>query len=213
MSPATPSKSSLACVVDDADMLAERFAEQRGYLIGVAYRLTSTVADAEDAVAESWLRLQTLSPAARAGIRDLRAWLTTVVARICLDRLRSAPVRRERYVGPWLPEPLLTAPPGPLGEDPADVAVREDGLRIAALLVLDRLTPPQRVAFVLHDAFGMPFDEIAELLGCSVPAARQHASRARRAIADADLPPRASVAAQQETIGRLLAAIAEGDLA
>jgi RNA polymerase sigma-70 factor (ECF subfamily) len=187
--------------------LAREFSEHRSHLIGVAYRLTSSVADAEDAVQESWLRVTGLSSGARAEIRDLRAWLTTVVSRICLDRLRSAVVQRERYVGPWLPEPLITAP-----NDPLDAVVRDDGVRMAALVVLDRLSPEQRVAFVLHDAFGVPFTDIADALGVSVAAARQHASRGRRAAADADPPPRVAMSEQREVLERFLTALASGDV-
>ncbi|HEX5118272.1 MAG TPA: sigma-70 family RNA polymerase sigma factor [Pseudonocardiaceae bacterium] len=192
--------------------LATTFTEHRPYLVGVGYRLTSTLADAEDAVQEAWLRLAGLSPETRAGIRDLRAWLTTVVGRLCLDKLRSATVQRERYVGPWLPEPLVTALPGQPGEDPLDAVVRDDGVRMAALVVLDTLGPEQRVAFVMHDAFGVPFAEIAEVLNCTTEAARQHASRARRAVADADPPSRVELAEQHDLVARFLAAVAEGDM-
>ncbi len=187
--------------------LAVEFSEHRSHLIGVAYRLTSSVADAEDAVQESWLRVTGLSASARAEIRDLRAWLTTVVSRICLDRLRSAVVQRERYVGPWLPEPLITGP-----DDPLDAVVRDDGVRMAALVVLDRLSPEQRVAFVLHDAFGVPFTDIAGALGVSVAAARQHASRGRRAAAAADPPPRVAMSEQRDVLERFLTALASGDV-
>jgi RNA polymerase sigma-70 factor (ECF subfamily) len=169
------------------DTLAREFTGHRQHLVAVAYRLMSSVADAEDAVRESWPRLAQLTPAARADIHDPRAWLTTVVGRIRLDRLRSAAARRERYVGQWLPEPLVTPPPGQDGEDPLDAAVRHDGVRAGR----PRSTvPEQRVAFVLHDAFGLPFAEIADLLGGTPEAARQHASRGRRALADADPPAR-----------------------
>jgi RNA polymerase sigma-70 factor (ECF subfamily) len=198
-------------VMSSTDALAVEFTEHRPYLLGVGYRLTGSRADAEDAVQESWLRLAGLTDAARTGITDLRAWLTTVVGRICLDRLRSATARRERYVGPWLPEPLVTDPNGD-GQDPLDAVVRDDGVRMAALVVLDRLSPQQRVAFVLHDAFGVPFGEIAELLGSSVEATRQHATRARRAVADAQPPARPALAEQQEVLGRFLAAMATGDV-
>jgi RNA polymerase sigma-70 factor (ECF subfamily) len=192
--------------------LATTFTEHRPYLVGVGYRLTSTLADAEDAVQEAWLRLSGLSPRDRAGIRDLRAWLTTVVGRLCLDKLRSAAVQRERYVGPWLPEPLVTPLPGQAGEDPLDAVVRDDGVRMAALVVLDTLRPEQRVAFVMHDAFGVPFAEIAEVLNCTPNAARQHASRARRAVADADPPSRVELAEQQDLVSRFLTAVAAGDM-
>jgi RNA polymerase sigma-70 factor (ECF subfamily) len=193
------------------DALAADFSAHRTHLLGVAYRLTSTLADAEDAVQEAWLRLSTLDPSRRAEIRDLKAWLTTVVGRICLDRLRSAAVQRERYTGTWLPEPVVT-PLGMLSEDPLDTIVRDDGVRMAALVVLDKLTPEQRVAFVLHDAFSVPFGEIADTLGCSQATARQHASRGRKALADADPPPRASLDEQRGTLERFLAALATGDL-
>ncbi|MFI9006443.1 sigma-70 family RNA polymerase sigma factor [Actinosynnema sp. NPDC053489] len=188
--------------------LATTFTGHRSHLIGVAYRLTGSVADAEDAVQEAWLRLTGLTEQGRAEIRDLRGWLTTVVGRICLDRLRSATARRESYVGQWLPEPLVTSGEG----DPLDSVVRDDGVRMAALVVLDRLTPEQRVAFVLHDAFDVPFAEIADALGCTVATARQHASRGRRAAADADPPPRVALDEQREVLERFLHALASGDV-
>jgi RNA polymerase sigma-70 factor (ECF subfamily) len=153
-----------------------------------------------------------LDPSRRAEIRDLRAWLTTVVGRICLDRLRSAVVQREQYTGEWLPEPLVTPLSGAPGEDPLDAIVRDDGVRMAALVVLDKMTPEQRVAFVLHDAFSVPFDEIAETLGVSVATARQYASRGRKAVADADPPPRASLDEQSAVLERFLTALARGDM-
>jgi RNA polymerase sigma-70 factor (ECF subfamily) len=183
---------------------ASDFGLHRAHLIGVAYRLTGSVADAEDAVQEAWPRF-----AKAEGIKDVRGWLTTVVSRICLDRLRSAAVRRETYVGSWLPEPLLTT-----GEDddPLESVVRSDGVRMAALVVLDKLTPDQRVAFVLHDAFAMPFDEIAEVLGVSAAAARQHASRARKTVTGAAPPPRAALAEQQEVLEKFVQAMSSGDI-
>ncbi|WP_027946556.1 sigma-70 family RNA polymerase sigma factor [Amycolatopsis taiwanensis] len=194
-----------------ANTLVGEFEMLRPRLTSVAYRLTSSVSDAEDAVQESWLRLAGLTEEQRAGIRDLTGWLTTVVGRICLDRLQSAALRRERYVGPWLPEPVIT-PVGAPGEDPLDIAVRDEGARMAALIVLDKLTPEQRVAFVLHDAFSVPYNEIAEILGVSVDAARQHASRGRRALGDAQPPPRLSMAEQQEVLDRFMSAVLAGDV-
>ncbi|MGW6446775.1 sigma-70 family RNA polymerase sigma factor [Lentzea sp. NPDC055074] len=182
---------------------ADVFGLHRTHLIGVAYRLTGSFADAEDAVQEAWPRF-----AKAEGVQDARGWLTTVVSRICLDRLRSAAVRRETYVGSWLPEPLLTT-----GEDdPLASVVQADGVRMAALVVLDRLTPDQRVAFVLHDAFSLPFNEIADVLQVSEAAARKHASRARKAVADAEPPPRSALAEQQEVLEKFLRAMASGDL-
>ena len=192
--------------------LVDEFTGHRAHLTAVAYRLTGSVSDAEDAVQEAWLRLASLPGDKAAGIRDLKAWLTTVVGRICLDRLRSAAVQRERYVGQWLPEPIVTPVAGAQGEDPLDVAVRDEGLRMAAMVVLDKLTPEQRVAFVLHDAFAVPFDEIAGVLGVSVDAARQHASRGRRALKDAEPPPRASLDEQQEVLDRFMRALFSGDV-
>ncbi|MGH3942187.1 MAG: sigma-70 family RNA polymerase sigma factor [Pseudonocardiaceae bacterium] len=190
--------------------MAEVFEEHRTHLLGVAYRLTGSLADAEDAVQESWLRLARLPETDRAAIRDPRGWLTTVIGRLCLDRLRSAAVRRESYVGSWLPEPLVTYLDGP--PDPLDEAVRDEEVRMAALVVLDLLTPEQRVAFVLHDALNVPFTEIADVLACSMPAARQHASRARRAVASAKPPARVALAEQRRVLDAFLAALADGDL-
>jgi RNA polymerase sigma-70 factor, ECF subfamily len=194
------------------DVLAEQFAEHRSHLIGVGYRLTGTLTDAEDAVQEAWLRLSGMDEGRRGEIRELRAWLTTVVGRICLDRLRSAAAQRERYVGPWLPEPIVTPFGTPVSDDPLETVVRADEVRMAAMVVLDRLTPEQRVAFVLHDAFSVPFAEIGEILGVPEATARQHASRGRRAAADADPPPRAAADEQRALIEQLLAAIVGGDV-
>jgi RNA polymerase sigma-70 factor (ECF subfamily) len=194
------------------DVLAEEFSSYRSHLIAVAYRLTGTLADAEDAVQESWLRISGLTEAKRAGILDRKAWLTTVVGRICLDRLRSATVRREQYVGEWLPEPIVTPLGTPAGVDPLEAVVRDDGIRLAAMVVLDKLTPEQRVAFVLHDAFSVPFGEIATILGCTPDTARQHGSRGRRALTDADPAPRAPLAEQQAILERFVAAVLAGDV-
>lgn len=194
------------------DVLAKEFSTHRGHLIGVAYRLTSTISDAEDAVQEAWLRLSGLDEARRAEIRDLRGWLTTVVGRICLDRLRSAAVQREKYVGPWLPEPVVTAYGAQPGDDPLETVVRDEDVRMAALVVLDNLTPEQRVAFVLHDAFSVPFSEIADILGVTQATARQHASRGRRAAAEAERPDPTDLGAQRETVEKLLGAILAGNL-
>ncbi|GAA2776831.1 sigma-70 family RNA polymerase sigma factor [Saccharopolyspora taberi] len=191
-------------MLTDATALAAEFDRHRSRLIGLAYRLTGRVADAEDAVQEAWLRLA----AERSEIRELGAWLTTVVSRICLDQMRSAAVRRERYVGPWLPEPLVADV-----DDPQDVVATRDDLRMAALRVLHELPPDQRLAFVLHDAFDVPFAEIAEVLGCAVATARQHASRGRRAMAAADPAPRVPLPEQQEVLGAFLSAVSSGDLA
>jgi RNA polymerase sigma-70 factor (ECF subfamily) len=186
---------------------ADEFEALRPHLLAVAYRLTGTYADAEDIVQDSWLRWHR----ADTDVADLRAWLTTVVSRLALDRLRSAAHRRESYVGEWLPEPVVTGF-GAGSDDPADplaAVVAADDARFAAMVVLERLTPDQRVAFVLHDGFGVPFDEIADILGISAASARQLASRARRAAASAPPPD----PAHPEIVGKLMAAMADGDMA
>jgi RNA polymerase sigma-70 factor, ECF subfamily len=180
------------------------FEALRPHLMSVAYRLTGTVADAEDIVQDAWLRWEGHD----GEIADLRAWLTTVVSRLGLDRLRSAAHRRESYVGQWLPEPVVT---GIDGDDPLSVVVANEDARFAAMVVLERLSPDQRVAFVLHDGFAVPFDEVAEVLGTTAAAARQLASRARRAVS-AEPPPKPDPA-HNEVVGKLMAAITSGDLA
>ncbi len=184
------------------------FEEHRPHLLRVGYRITGSFADAEDAVQEAWLRWHSLDDDARAGLRDERAWLATVVGRVCLDRLRSAAARRERYVGPWLPEPLVTTPDD---EGPLAAVVRDESVRMAAMVVLERLSPPQRVALVLHDALDLPFAAIANVLGCTEAAARQHAARARRIVAEQTPPP--TVRADQEAaLARFADAMARADL-
>jgi RNA polymerase sigma-70 factor (ECF subfamily) len=185
----------------------DEFEGLRTHLLAVAYRLTGTFADAEDAVQEAWLRWDALG-SGRDGITDLRAWLTTVVSRIGLDRLRSAAHRREAYYGEWLPEPVVS----PFDRsDPLAAVVAHEDARFVAMVVLERLTPDQRVAFVLHDGFSVPFDEIADVLGVSAASARQLASRARRVMADAEAPGRD--ASHDEVVGKLMAAMAVGDMA
>jgi RNA polymerase sigma-70 factor, ECF subfamily len=197
----------------------EEFEKHRGHLFGVAYRMLGSRAEAEDAVQEAWLRYA----AARPEPDDLRAWLTTVTGRICLDVLRSARVRREAYVGQWLPEPIVTrlparggglGAPGPVGvDDPAEQAARREQVGMALLVVLERLTPEQRVAFVLHDVFGVPFDAIASTMDITPAAARQLATRARRAVAAPDAPRHtAGLAEQQRVLAAFVAAANEGDL-
>ncbi len=195
--------------VSSDDALAADFDAHRGHLIGIAYRLTGRLQDAEDAVQESWLRLAALDPEVRGRIRDLAAWLTTVVGRICLDRMRSATHRREQYVGPWLPEPLVTPVDGT--PDPLDQVVQRDDVRMAAVRVLHELTPDQRLAFVLHDGFDIPFDEIADILGTTVATARQHASRGRKRIGQ-EPPAGADLPEQQRLLEEFLAAVGSGDL-
>ena len=179
------------------------FEALRPHLLAVAYRLTGSIADAEDVVQDAWLRWDR----AAESVNDLRAWLTTVVSRLALDWLRSAAKRRETYVGEWLPEPVVT---GFDGNDPLAAVVAADDARFAAMVVLERLTPDQRVAFVLHDGFGVSFGEIASVLGVSDASARQLASRARRAVTSA--PPPAGGNAHDEVTGSLMAALAAADM-
>jgi RNA polymerase sigma-70 factor (ECF subfamily) len=182
---------------------AQDFEEHRPHLIGVAYRMLGSHAEAEDAVQEAWLRYSTADHTA---IRDLRGWLTTVTGRICVDVLRSARVRREAYPGQWLPEPVVTRP------GPADEVEHRDQVGLALLVVLERLTPEQRVAFVLHDAFAVPFEQIAESLGTTPAAARQLASRARRLVATDGHPDTADLAEQRRVLDAFVTASSTGDL-
>src|ERR1700742_4123639 len=184
------------------------FEALRPHLMAVAYRLTGTVADAEDIVQEAWLRWD--SAETGGPIADLRAWLTTVVSRLGLDKLRSAAHRREASLDNWLPEPVVTGFPGAQDADPLSAVVAAEDARYAAMVVLERLTPDQRVAFVLHDGFAVPFGEIAAVLGVSDASARQLASRARRAVSSA--PPGAPDDTHNEVAGSLMAALAEGDM-
>jgi RNA polymerase sigma-70 factor (ECF subfamily) len=179
------------------------FEALRPHLLSVAYRLTGTVADAEDIVQDAWLRWDRQDQA----ITDLRAWLTTVVSRLGLDRLRSAAHRRETYTGNWLPEPVVT---GFDSTDPLAAVVAREDARFAAMVVLERLSPDQRVAFVLHDGFAVPFAEVAQVLGTNEAAARQLASRARKAVT-AEPPPEPDPS-HNEVVGKLMAAMADGDL-
>jgi RNA polymerase sigma-70 factor (ECF subfamily) len=186
---------------------SDAFEAHRGHLLAVAYRMLGSHADAEDAVQETWLRY---AAADREGIDDLRAWLTTVTARICLDVLRSARVRREAYVGPWLPEPQVRQLPA--FPDPGEHAAQADEVSLALLVVLEKLTPEQRVAFVLHDVFAVPFGEIATVLGTTPAAARQLASRARKAIADDPIRHSADLQEQRRVVSAFLAAVERGDI-
>lgn len=181
----------------------DEFEALRPRLQAVAYRLTGRVADAEDIVQDAWLRLHSTT----VEIEDLAAWLTTVVSRLGLDRLRSAVYRRETYVGEWLPEPVVT---GLDGNDPLAVLVASEDARFAAMVVLDRLAPDQRVAFVLHDGFSVPFKQIAEILGINDAAARQLATRARRTVSATPEP--VGDAEHNAVVGQLLEALMSGSV-
>jgi RNA polymerase sigma-70 factor (ECF subfamily) len=184
--------------------LLDEFERERPHLTAVAYRMLGSRAEAEDVVQEAWLRYDK----ARAGgeIHDLRGWLTTVTGRISLDVLKSARVRREAYPGQWLPEPVVTS----LG--PASQVELKEDVSLALLVVLEKLTPEQRVAVVLHDAFSMPFEEVAAVLNTTVAAARQHASRGRRAIAEGSARHTADLAEQRTVLDAFLAAASSGDV-
>ena len=186
-------------------MPSDPFEAERPHLLAVAYRMLGSRAEAEDAVQEAWLRYHH----ARAGgeIHDLRGWLTTVTGRICLDILKSARVRREAYPGQWLPEPVVS-----FLDDPAERVTQRQEVSLALLVVLEKLSPEQRVAVVLHDAFGVPFDEVAAVLNTSVPAARQHASRGRRAITEGQARHTADPTEQRKVLDAFLSAAASGDL-
>ena len=162
----------------------------RRRLINVAYRLLGSLADAEDAVQEALIRWYALSPEDREAIESPAAWLTTVTSRICLDQLGSARARRERYVGEWIPEPVPDRTEWPAGQpggaaDPADRITLDESIDMAFLVVLDSMTPAERVTFLLHDVFRYPFDEVAEIVGRTPTACRKLASNARRRVRDA----------------------------
>jgi RNA polymerase sigma-70 factor (ECF subfamily) len=182
-----------------------QFEAERPHLLAVAYRMLGSWAEAEDAVQDAWLRYAKV----RAGgeIHDLRGWLTTVTGRICLDVLKSARVRRAAYPGQWLPS-IFVSP----AADPACQAELSDQVGLALLVVLERLTPEQRVAVVLHDAFGMPFADVATVLNTTESAARQHASRGRRAVAEGGVRHKAGAAEQRRVLTAFLAAAGSGDV-
>jgi RNA polymerase sigma factor (sigma-70 family) len=191
--------------MDERDWLAERFEAHRPRLRAVARRLLGATAEADDAVQEAWLRLTRTDPKA---VDNLGGWLTTVVARVCLDLLRSRGARREQPLDAGLPDPAAGATGGPGPEEQALVA---DAVGPAMLVVLDTLAPAERVAFVLHDLFAVPFDEIAPLVGRSEVAARQLASRARRRVQGQAPHPDRDRARQGAVVAAFLAASREGD--
>jgi RNA polymerase sigma factor (sigma-70 family) len=191
--------------VDERESLAEPFEANRTHLRAVAYRMLGSVSEADDAVQESWLRL---SRSNTAEITDLRAWLTTVVARVSLDMLRSRKARGEEPLGPHVPEPIVSRADG---VDPEHEALLADSVGLALLVVLETLAPPERLAFVLHDMFAVPFDEIAPLVERSPAATRQLASRARRRVRGAAPAPDADLTRQREVVDAFLAAARDGD--
>jgi RNA polymerase sigma factor (sigma-70 family) len=191
--------------MNDHDWLSERFEENRGHLQAVAYRMLGSLSEADDAVQESWLRL---SRANAQSIENLGGWLTTVVARVCLNMLRTRQTRREEPLGIHLPDPIVSRPDG---VDPEQATLLADSVGLALLVILETLAPDERLAFVLHDMFAVPFDEIAPIVGRSPAAARQLASRARRRVRGSVPVPDASLARQREVVDAFLAAVRVGD--
>ena len=185
------------------DWTAERFQENRVHLRSVAYRMLGSLTEADDAVQEAWLRL---SRSDVTDVSNLRGWLTTVVSRVCLDMLRSRAARHEVPVDVHVPDPIVTR----AGDDPQEHAILADSVGLALLVVLDTLSPTERLAFVLHDVFAVPFDDIGRVLDRSPAAAKQLASRARRRLRGADSPA-ADPARQRELLGAFQAAASEGD--
>ena len=191
--------------MDERDFLAETFEEHRTRLRAVAYRMLGSVSEADDAVQEAWLRLSRTDHAA---VENLGGWLTTVVARIALNMLRARDVRREEPLGEHLPDPIVGRADG---TDPEHEVLLADAVGLALFVVLERLSPAERLAFVLHDMFGLPFDEIAPIVDRSPDAARQLASRARRRVRAEDRVPDADPVAQREVVDAFHAAAREGD--
>jgi RNA polymerase sigma-70 factor, ECF subfamily len=191
--------------MDERDWLAQRFEEHRARLRAVAYRMLGSLSEADDAVQEAWLRL---SRSDTGEIENLGGWLTTVVARVSLNMLRSRKVRREEPIGVRVPDPIVD---GVDGMDPEHEALLADSVGLALLVVLETLSPPERLAFVLHDIFAVPFDEIAPIVDRSPEAARKLASRARRRIQGENTIPDADLDSQREVVDAFLAAARAGD--
>ncbi len=189
--------------MNEQKLLTEEFEANRSHLRRVAYRMLGTLSEADDAVQEAWLRL---ARADTSEVRNLSGWLTTVVARVCLDMLRGRKSRREEVLGPHVPEPVV----GP-DDATAQEAEMADLVGLALLVVLEALAPAERIAFVLHDMFDLPFDEIAPIVGRSEAAARQLASRARRRVQGADKVSDADLAGQQKIVDAFLAASRNAD--
>ncbi|MDP2713028.1 MAG: RNA polymerase sigma factor SigJ [Solirubrobacteraceae bacterium] len=188
--------------------VAERFEELRPRLLRIAYSQLGSLAEAEDVVQDAWLRLERADLEA---IEDLTGWLVTVVGRLALDALGSARVRRERYVGPWLPDPLVGAAAGD-DADPADRVTLDETVSHALLFVLERLSPAERTAFILHDVFGYSFQEVGDVVGRTPAAARQLASRARRHVVEQRPRQSGTHEQQQRVVAAFAAAAGGGDL-
>ena len=195
---------------DETEVEVELTGERR-HLLSLAFRMLGTIADAEDAVQETYIRWYRMSQSEREAIKIPRAWLTRVASRICLDMLGSARMRRERYVGSWLPEPVPTSAFSGLGEDPLDRVTLDDSVSMALMVVLEAMSPAERVSFVLHDVFRMPFTEIAEIVGRTPAACRQLATSAR-ARAQAMPSRRVPRGEHDEVVRRFAVAAQTGDL-
>jgi len=191
--------------MQDGTWLAQRFEADRPHLRGVAYRMLGSLSEADDALQEAWLRL---SRADISGVDNLSGWLTTVVARVCLNMLRSRQLRREEQMSVRVPDPVISRADG---MDPEQQALIADSVGLALLVVLEALAPAERVAFVLHDVFGVPFEEIAPIVGRSPIAARQLASRARRRVQTVSTQPHADLATQRTVVEAFLVAARGGD--
>ena len=191
--------------MNERDYLAERFEEHRTHLRAVAYRMLDSSGEVDDAVQEAWLRLSRVDAA---GIDNLGGWLTTVVARVCLDMLRSRESRREEAFTPDVPDPVAT---GMQGSSPEREALLADSVGLALLVVLDRLAPAERLAFVLHDMFAVPFEEIGPIVGRSPEAARQLASRARRRVRGGPEAVDPDLVQQRQVVDAFIAALRAGD--
>ncbi|MFD7226561.1 RNA polymerase sigma factor SigJ [Streptomyces sp. NPDC059881] len=190
--------------MDDDELLAQRFEEHRSHLRAVGYRMLGSLSEADDAVQEAWLRLSRSDADA---VENLGGWLTTVVGRVCLDMLRSRTSRREDPLDVYVPDPVISSLSG---TDPEAEALVTDSVGLAMLVVLDTLAPAERLAFVLHDMFAVPFDEIAPIVGKSVAATRQLASRGRRRVGEAPVPD-PDLARQREVVDAWIAASRGGD--
>jgi RNA polymerase sigma-70 factor (ECF subfamily) len=190
--------------MSDGDWLAEQFEQNRAHLRAVAYRMLGSANEADDAVQEAWMRLSRSDAAA---IENLGGWLTTVTARVCLNMLRSRRTRREELVDPHVPDPIVSREDA---VDPEQEALLADSVGLALHVVLETLEPAERLAFVLHDMFAVPFDEIARIVGRSPDAARQLASRARRRVRGAAVPD-ADLSRQREVVNAFFAAARDGD--
>jgi RNA polymerase sigma-70 factor (ECF subfamily) len=191
--------------VNEQSWQLEQFERYRPHLQAVAYRMLGSVTEADDALQEAWLRL---NRADTDNVDNLAGWLTTVVGRVCLDILRSRRSRKEEYVGSWLPEPIVSLDDE---TDPEQEAILADSVGLALLVILETLTPAERLAFVLHDMFAVPFEEIAPIVGRTPAAARQLASRGRRRVQGADPNPDTDVRGQREIVDAFLAAARGGD--